>query len=105
MIKVCYNAIALGPTKILMCNSNIALYTLSVYNMRMRTNVVLNDQLVAEAMKLTGITTKRGIIEKALEYLVLAKKRRPLSEIRGVIKFAENYDHKSHRDKVSDVER
>jgi len=63
----------------------------------MRTNIELNDTLIAEAMRLTGITTKRGVVEQALKYLVAAKKRKPLSEIRGMIKFAENYDHKKYR--------
>jgi hypothetical protein len=32
----------------------------------MRTNVVLDEQLVAHAQELTGIVTKRGVIEEAL---------------------------------------
>jgi len=36
----------------------------------MRTNIVLNDDLVREAIMLTGITTKRELVEVALRELV-----------------------------------
>ena len=32
----------------------------------MRTNVVLDDKLVEEAMRCSGLTTKREVIEEAL---------------------------------------
>ena len=32
----------------------------------MRTNTVLNDQLIARAQKLTGIETKREVVQEAL---------------------------------------
>ena len=36
----------------------------------MRTNIVLNDNLVAEAMKLSKITAKRQVVEQALAEFV-----------------------------------
>ncbi|MBM4041131.1 MAG: type II toxin-antitoxin system VapB family antitoxin [Planctomycetes bacterium] len=36
----------------------------------MRTNIVLDDQLVEQAMQLTGIRTKRALVEEALRTLV-----------------------------------
>ena len=38
----------------------------------MRTNVVLDDDLVRQAMRLTGAKTKRDVIQRALESLVAA---------------------------------
>ena len=38
--------------------------------MCMRTNIVLDDDLVREAMRLTGIRTKRALVEEALRALV-----------------------------------
>jgi len=32
----------------------------------MRTNIVIDDQLVADAMKLSGVKTKREVVELAL---------------------------------------
>ena len=39
----------------------------------MRTNVVLNDELVSEAMKYTSARTKRALIEEALRTFVDVK--------------------------------
>ena len=36
----------------------------------MRTNIVIDDELMAKAMKLTGIKTKREIVEEALRILI-----------------------------------
>lgn len=63
----------------------------------MRTNIVLNDALVKEAARLTGIKTKRELVNEALRQLVLAKRRKRLAELRGRIAFAEGYDYKASR--------
>ncbi|HIQ02028.1 MAG TPA: type II toxin-antitoxin system VapB family antitoxin [Anaerolineales bacterium] len=39
----------------------------------MRTNVVIDDELMSLAMKYTGLKTKRAVIEKALRTLVRLK--------------------------------
>jgi len=36
----------------------------------MRTNVDIDDELLAEAMKVTGLRTKKGMIEEALTRVV-----------------------------------
>lgn len=36
----------------------------------MRTNIEINPELLKEAMKFTGLPTKRAVVEKALEDLV-----------------------------------
>ena len=41
----------------------------------MRTNIVIDDNLVAEAMKLSQITTKRQVVEQALAEFVAFRKR------------------------------
>ncbi len=48
-----------------------------VYNINMgRTNIVLNDELVRKARKLTRLKTKREIVGKALELLVRSEIRK-----------------------------
>ncbi len=64
---------------------------------KMRTNVVLDDNLVKEAFKLTGIKTKKKLISIALNELVEQKKRKNLLELKGKIDFAKNYNYKSLR--------
>ena len=43
--------------------------------MCMRTNVVINDDLLREAMSLTSVRTKRALIEEALRTLIEVRTR------------------------------
>jgi Arc/MetJ family transcription regulator len=63
----------------------------------LRTNIVLDDALVLEASRLTGIRTKRALVDEALRALVKAKKRRALGALKGRIRFARGYDYKALR--------
>lgn len=49
----------------------------------MRTTVDLDNTIVTEAMEATGIATKRGVIQLALEELVKRRKQRSLVDLRG----------------------
>lgn len=71
-------------------------YTLEVYSMR--TNVVLDDELVAEAMALSGERTKRAVIELALRELVQRRRRRSLFDLSGKIELTDDFDHKALRE-------
>lgn len=62
-----------------------------------RTNIVLDQDLVDEASRLTGIRTRRTLVHEALRVLVEQKRRRPLAELRGKVKFAPGYDYKAAR--------
>ena len=59
----------------------------------MATNLALNDELIEEAMKLSGAKSKREAVNKALEeYIGLIKRRRLASKAgRGGIDPAYNY--------------
>ena len=48
-----------------------------------RTNIVLDDGLVREARKLTGLKTKKAIVNKALELLVRTEARKGILRYRG----------------------
>jgi Arc/MetJ family transcription regulator len=48
-----------------------------------RTNIEINDQLAREAQKLTGLKTKRAIVDRALELLVRTEKRKGLLRYYG----------------------
>jgi len=43
-----------------------------------RTNIEINEPLAREAQKLTGLKTKRAIVDRALELLVRTEKRKGL---------------------------
>ena len=66
----------------------------------MRTNIVLNDRLVAEAFKYSGnIKTKKDLIETALNYYVQSMKKKDLRDLKGQILFDKDYDYKVMRSK------
>ncbi len=55
-----------------------------VYDTNMgRTNIVLDDELVRKARKLTGLKTKREIVDKALELLVRSESRKGILRYYG----------------------
>ena len=59
---------------------------LCVYDLEegfMRTNVVLDDKLVVKAMRLTGLQTKRGVIDHALKELIRRRQQRRLLDVCG----------------------
>jgi Arc/MetJ family transcription regulator len=68
-----------------------------MYGFEMRTNIDLNDGLVAEAMALTGARTKREVVERALFELVARSKRPSISGLLGLGGIDPNYDHKVTR--------
>lgn len=63
----------------------------------MRTNIVLDDQLVQEALKLTGLKTKRELILQALKEMVENRKRLNLRDLKGSGGLISDYDYKSLR--------
>jgi Arc/MetJ family transcription regulator len=65
-----------------------------------RTNIVLNDELVAEAQALSHIKTKRELIEVALQEFVASRKRMDLRNLRGVNEIQPDYDHKKTRSRT-----
>jgi Arc/MetJ family transcription regulator len=63
----------------------------------MRTNVVLDDELVREAFALTGAHTKRELLHLALKELVHKYKKRDLLELAGKVGLSGDFDHKQAR--------
>ena len=64
----------------------------------MRTNVVIDDELINEAIRLSGIKTKKEVISFALQELVAERKRENLLDLAGKIRFRDDYDYKSMRE-------
>ena len=63
----------------------------------MRTNIVLDDVLVREAMTLTGARTKREVVHLALSTLIERRKRKNLLDLAGHVDFVSGFDHKALR--------
>ncbi len=56
----------------------------------MRTNIVVDDNLMAEAIKLTNIKTKKGVVDQALKLLVQVKRQESIRELKGKLKWEGN---------------
>ena len=63
----------------------------------MRTNIVLDDNLVRKAMKLSRTRTKKEVINQALRELVESRKRLNLMDLAGKIEFSKDYNYKALR--------
>jgi Arc/MetJ family transcription regulator len=63
----------------------------------MRTNIVIDDRLMEEALKLSNAKTKKELIKKALEEFIQNRRRLNLRDIKGKIQFEEGYDYKKMR--------
>jgi Arc/MetJ family transcription regulator len=63
----------------------------------MRTNIVLDDNLLKEAFKYSTTKTKKDLIHEALKELITVRQKKDLRELRGKIAFMEDYDYKKMR--------
>ena len=53
----------------------------------MRTNIVIDDELMAEALKATGLQTKRETVEEGLKTLIRLKQQSDIRSLRGKLKW------------------
>ena len=64
----------------------------------MRTNIVIDDEIMRAAMEVTGVRTKKGVVEKALREMIERGGRKNLADLRGKIRFEDGYDYKALRE-------
>jgi Arc/MetJ family transcription regulator len=62
-----------------------------------RTNIVLDEKLVKEAMRLANVRTMREAVAVALERFVQSGKQRKLLELYGTGGMRRGYDYKRAR--------
>jgi Arc/MetJ family transcription regulator len=58
----------------------------------MRTNVVVNDDLIKSALKVSGLKTKKDAIEEGLKLLVQVRGRKEIKGFRGKLKWSGSLD-------------
>ena len=63
----------------------------------MKIEIELDDDLLAEAMQVSGITDLEELIREALKALAANRRRKSLLDLEGKIQFAPGYDYKSLR--------
>jgi Arc/MetJ family transcription regulator len=55
--------------------------------MTMRTNIVIDDKLMADALKATGARTKREVVELGLRALIQLKQQERIRGFRGKLRW------------------
>jgi Arc/MetJ family transcription regulator len=73
-------------------------YAYTHKEVHMRTNIVLDDSLVKEALKLSRVKTKKEVVNQALKEFVENRKRLNLMDLFGKIEFSKNYNYKVLRE-------
>lgn len=67
----------------------------------MRTNIVLDDALVDEAMRAAGVKTKREVVDLALRELVARRRQRAVLDLVGQGLIAADYDVRQVRARMA----
>ncbi len=50
---------------------------------KMRTNIVIDDELMDEALKASGLPTKKEVVEEGLKLIVRQNKQQAIRRLRG----------------------
>ena len=58
----------------------------------MRTNIVIDNNLMQEALTLGNLKTKKSVVEKALKLFIKIKKQNKIRELRGKLKWDGNLE-------------
>ena len=71
------------------------MYTLSLLYISdkfMRTNIEIDDKLMNDVLKATGLKTKKDVVELGLKTLLRLKKQERIKEFRGRLKWTGDLD-------------
>jgi AbrB family looped-hinge helix DNA binding protein len=63
--------------------------------MTMRTNIVIDDKLMADALKVTGARTKREVVELGLRTLIQLKQQERIRGFRGKLRWTGDLEFES----------
>jgi Arc/MetJ family transcription regulator len=58
----------------------------------MRTNIDIDDELMAEALRRSGAPTKRAAVEEGLRLLIQTRRQGGLRKLRGTVKWTGDLD-------------
>ena len=69
-----------------------AVWTQYTCRATMRTNIEIDDKLMADAQRLSGLPTKKAVVEEALRLLVRMKNQSRIRELYGKIEWEGDLD-------------
>ena len=58
----------------------------------MRTNIVIDDELMENALKASGLSTKKAVVEQGLKLLIKRKQQQGIRKLRGKLKWEGDLD-------------
>lgn len=58
----------------------------------MRTNIVIDDKLMENALKATGLPTKKAVVEQGLKLLIKRNQQQDIRKLRGKVKWEGDLD-------------
>ena len=58
----------------------------------MRTNIVIDDTLMEQALKATGLKTKKDVVEQGLKLLIKREKQQSIRSLRGKVTWEGDLD-------------
>ncbi len=56
----------------------------------MRTNIVIDDELMVQAQQLTGLDTKKAVVDEALRLLIQKYQQQSVRDLRGKLRWEGN---------------
>ncbi|MCL2293763.1 MAG: type II toxin-antitoxin system VapB family antitoxin [Spirochaetes bacterium] len=66
----------------------------------MPTNLAINDELLASALSVSGLKTKKETVNLALEEFIQKRRRKEAIELFGKIDFSKEWNPKKARGKI-----
>ena len=63
----------------------------------MATNLAIDEKLLADALKIGALKTKKATVNEALREFIQRRKQTEILKLFGSIEFDRNYDHKKGR--------
>jgi Arc/MetJ family transcription regulator len=58
----------------------------------MRTNIEIDDKLMTQALRLSGLKTKRAVVEAGLRILIRLKRQEDILHLAGKVQWEGNLD-------------
>lgn len=58
----------------------------------MRTNIDIDEELLEEAQRLSGLKTKKAVVHEGLQALIRQKRRRKILDLAGKVEWIGNLD-------------
>ena len=72
--------------------ANVYKFLINTHNAAMRTNIEIDDDLMAEALKASGCKTKKAAVEEGLRLLVSTRRQARLRALRGRLRWEGSLD-------------